>query len=148
MYSLYEMANGSESTAAFPIDHKVYVLVKMHEGLPSMEIRFFKKEEGSLSLESELGVRMTRIGWDQLVVDSDEMLSLMKDPSYLQDQNEEIREFVIEENVLARPFTGLMIEMFYSKEYSDIYLTAKQFTKLVKGLRENINVAFESLEYE
>ena len=146
------MADGSESpdtmkffSAAFPIDNEVYVLVKMHEGLPIMEIRHFVDKEGeSLSLKSKLGVRFTRIGWDQLVVSSDDMLSIMNNP-----QTEDTREFVIEEGVLARPFIGLIIEMFDSEDkYSDIYLTAKQFTTLVKDLRENINEAFEGLKYE
>ena len=146
---------GKFSSVAFPIDREVFVLVKKHEDLPSIEIRYFIYKEGELSAESTLGARLTRLGWDHLVLLADELLAIMNNVEDHWEETMEQKVFFVDirgdESVMAWPLGGLTIDTRNSKNLPErsVYLTAENFCKLVgEEMRLKINQAFDTLDYE
>ena len=154
----YELGGGSQNTTskfvsmAFPIDEKIFILVRCYEGEPCVELkRYVVEDDGFISLDSKVGCRLSRTGYDQLVACSGDMLATLEDYSKM-----EIKTFFIQTDVIAEVFSSVLLSTdcppvydFEANPLRMIQLTQWQFDKLVEPKTViAINKALDILDFE
>ena len=154
----YNLGTGSDNTGskfesmAYPIDEKIFINVRCYEGEPCVELkRYVVEDDGFISLDSKVGCRLSRTGYDQLVACSGDMLATLEDYSKI-----EVKTFFIQDDVMAEVFSSVLLSTdcppvydFEANPLRMIQLTQWQFDKLVEPKTViAINKALDILDFE
>lgn len=135
---------------AFPIDEHLFAAVRLHEGKPCVELSRYREEEdtGFISLDEEVGVRLTRTGWDQLLACANNIGEVIREDAW-GDPFKESKDFYIQEDAMCHATPSTDLPPDYEEWEKIVPLSRLQFAKLTsEKMLLAINKALDEIDYE